>query len=202
MFAFANRENVSEMGTRGPRLRVALVASSLSLGGGEKQTVYIARALLDAGIDARLFYLGSGGHYEVVLQQIGVPTLRIYTANRPWIILAGLIRTLRRFRPHIVLMNQFGDLAYGIIAGRCCHALTLGGIRSDGLYELNVRGNLSRWLFRLGHGCIANSYHAKENLTCRGVKSCKIEVLPNVIDLQDFDAQRALPLGIPLPPNP
>jgi len=187
------------MNTRVSPLRVAVVASSLNLGGAEKQTVYIARALWEAGIDVRLYYLGGGGHYESVLQQSGVPTDRIYTANRPWVILAGLIRALRQMRPHVLLMNQFGDLAYGIIAGWCCRALTLGGIRSDGLYELNVRGKLGPWLFRLGHGFIANSYRAKQNLTCRGIDQSKIEVLSNVIDLQDFDAQSALPSGISLP---
>src|SRR5258705_4086105 len=180
----SNSDNVSRMSTRVSPVRVAVVASSLNLGGAEKQTVYIARALLEAGIDVRLFYLGGGGHYESVLQQIGVPTDRIYTANRPWIILAGLIRALRHMRPHILLMNQFGDLAYGIIAGWCCRALTLGGIRSDGLYELNVRGKLGLWLFRFGHGFIANSYCAKQNLICRGIKGRKLEVLSNVIDLQ------------------
>src|SRR5712671_4579500 len=84
-------------------LCAALVTSSLRLAGAEKQTVYMARALLDAGIDMRLFYLGSGGYYEPVLRQMGIPLSQIYAPNRPWVILAGLIRALRQLRPHIVL---------------------------------------------------------------------------------------------------
>jgi len=194
-----NRENAFTIGGHSPRLRVALITSSLSMGGAEKQTVYIARALVNAGIDVRVFHLGGDGPYEAVLQQAGVPICRLYRANKPWVILGRLIRMLRQWKPDIILVSQFGDMVYGVIGARCCGALILGGVRSDGCYELNVRGRLGRWLFRWGHGFIANSYTARENLVCRGIKSHKIEILPNVIDLPDFDAQSALPLNISLP---
>jgi glycosyltransferase involved in cell wall biosynthesis len=194
-----NRENIFTIGGHSPRLRVALITSSLSLGGAEKQTVYIARALVNAGIDVRVFHLGGAGHYEAALRQMDVPVCQLYRPNKPWAILLNLIRVLRRWRPDTILVSQFGDLVYGVIAGRCCGALTLGGVRSNGSYEFNVRGHLSRWLFRLGHGFIANSYGARQNLVCRGIKARKIEVLSNVIDLNDFDAQGALPSNLTLP---
>jgi glycosyltransferase involved in cell wall biosynthesis len=176
------------------RLRVAMVASSLRLGGAEKQTAYIARSLFEAGIDLRFYYLGRGGHYENILWQAGVPVRQIYNRNRPWKILIKLTRALRRLRPHILLVNQFGDLRYGAIAGRCCNALLLGGVRSDGWYELRSHGCLSRLMLRLTHGLIANSQHARQTLVSQEVKLQKIEVLPNVIDLRDFDARSAQPL--------
>lgn len=182
-------------------LRLAMVSSSLRLGGAEKQTVYMAQALREAGIDLRFFHLGPGGHYEAVLRQVSVPMHQIYEADRPLVILAGLMRALRRWRPQIVLVSQFGDVPYGGIAGRYCRALTLGSIRSDGLSELRSRGRLSPWIFRLAHGFIANSYRAKANLVSRGMKPQKIEVLPNVIDLQDFDSRSELPLEISLSPK-
>ncbi len=123
-------------------LRVAVVATSLRLAGAEKQTVYMSRALAWAGIDVRFFHLGGGGYYEDVLRQTGVPVHRIFTPNQPWVMLAGLTRTLCRLRPQIVLAAQFGDLLYGAAAGRCCNALVLGGVRSDGIYELNSHGRL------------------------------------------------------------
>ena len=179
-------------------IRVAMVASSLRLAGAEKQTMYMARALHEAGIDVRFFYLGAGGYYEKVLRELGVPLRPIYVANKPWTMLVRLVRALRELRPDIVLVTQFGDLLHGAAAGRCCHALTLGGIRSDGLRELKVRGRLSPWMLRLAHGLIANSYGAKRNLACR---SDKVEVLPNVIDLEDFDGQSLLLPGVSLPLN-
>jgi len=169
------------------------------LAGAEKQTVYAARALFQAGMDVRVFYLGEKGHYEVVLRQLGIPVCQIYSANRPWVILAELIKALRRLRPQIVLVNQFGDLLHGATAGRFCNALTLGGVRSDGSYELKAYGHMSRWMLRLAHGFVANSCRARQNLMPRGIKPQKIEVLPNVIDLRDFDAGTKLPSGLSLP---
>jgi glycosyltransferase involved in cell wall biosynthesis len=182
-------------------LRVAIVASSLKLAGAEKQTFYMARALHQAGIEVRFFYLGGGGHYETLLRQSGVSLSQIYSPNQPWIMLASLMETLCRWRPQIVLAAQFGDLRYAAVAGRLCGALVLGGVRSDGFYELNTYGRLSRWMVRLAHGLVANSCCATQNLVFRGIRPQKIEVLSNVIDLRDFDEQSALPADVALPPN-
>ncbi|MDB6063914.1 MAG: glycosyl transferase group 1 [Pedosphaera sp.] len=187
------------MSTRTRPLRVAVVASSLRLAGAEKQTVYMARALHHAGIEVRFFYLGSGGYYETVLRQTGVIVRQIYTPNRPWVMLTRLIGSLCLWRPQIVLAAQFSDLLYGAAAGRFCNALILGGVRSDGIYELNAHGRLSQWMARFAHGLIANSCCARQNLMSRGIRPQKIEVLPNVIDLQDFDARSTLPAGVSLP---
>ncbi|HTA29364.1 MAG TPA: glycosyltransferase [Candidatus Cybelea sp.] len=188
---------LSSAGTR--PVRVAIIASSLRMGGAEKQTVYMARALLEAGIDVRFFYLGEGGHYESVLRQGGVPERQIHIPHRPLVMLARLIGELSQWRPQIVLAAQFSDLQYGAVAGRFCHALILGGIRSDGLYELNAHGHHSRWMIGLAHGLVANSWRARQNLVGRGVSAPKIEVLPNVIDLRDFDARSALAPEVALP---
>jgi glycosyltransferase involved in cell wall biosynthesis len=171
----------------------------LRLAGAEKQTVYMARSLLHSGIDVRLFYLGDGGYYETVLRQMGLPLSQIYAPNRPWVILAGLMRALCQLRPHIVLVNQFGDLLHGATAGRFCNALTLGSVRSDGWHELNAHGRLSQWMLRLADGLVANTCHARQNLVLQGIKPRRIEVLPNVIDLQDFDARSRVPARLSLP---
>jgi len=187
------------MNTQSRQLRLAMVASSLRRGGAEKQTVYIARALHNAGVDLRFFYLGCGGHYETVLREIGVPLRQIYYPNQPWKILAELIKALRQLRPGMVLVNQFGDLHYGAAAGRCCNALILGGVRSDGWYELRIHGCLTRLMLRLAHGFVANSHRARRTLAFQGVEPQKMEVLPNVIDLREFDARSALRFSDSLP---
>jgi glycosyltransferase involved in cell wall biosynthesis len=108
--------------------------------------------------------------------------------------LLQLASALRRFRPHIAWASQFGDLAFAAPAGRACGALVLGGIRSDGLYELRTSGKRRRFLLWGAHGLIANSHRAKANLVAAGVEPRKITVLPNVIDLAEFDRRAALPL--------
>lgn len=180
-------------------LRVAIVASSLRLAGAEKQTFYQARALHRAGIETRLFHLGGGGHYLGALTQAGLPLRQIYMPNQPWLMLAKLTGDLQQLRPQIVLAAQFSDLLYATAAGRLCGALTLGGVRSDGFYELNGHGRASSWMIHLAHGLVANSARARQNLISRGIHPGKINVLPNVIDLREFDQRMAQPSTVSLP---
>lgn len=182
-------------------LRVAVVASSLRLAGAEKQTYYQALALHKAGIDVRLFHPGAGGYYLTALRQAGVPVRQIFEPNRPWRTLVRLTDDLWRLRPHIILAAQFSDLQYAGAAGRLCGALTLGGIRSDGFYELNSHGWLSPWMIRMAHGLVSNSERSRQNLASKGIHPEKIEVLPNVINLRDFDDHAAMPLKLELPPG-
>ncbi|MEW6301899.1 MAG: glycosyltransferase family 4 protein [Verrucomicrobiota bacterium] len=180
-------------------LRVALIATSLRRGGGEKQVVSIARALLGAGVDLQIFYLGSGGHYEPALREMKVPVHSIYFPNGSWKMLLTLIADLRRWRPQVVLAGQFGDLQFAGIAGRLCRALTLGCVQSDGWFELRTYGRLSRLLVLLAHGLVTSSHHAREVLASQRVNLRKMEVLPNLIDLRDFDARSALAFNGSLP---
>jgi len=173
-----------------PRPRVAVVSSSLKLAGAEKQTAYLTRALCEAGAEVCFFYLGEGGYYEKVLRRMGVSLVQIYKRNRPISILARFSRALRRFRPDIVFAPQFGDLLQAGIAGRLCRGLILGGVRSDGFYELNGHGQRSHWMLWLAHGLVANSHRARQNLAARGADATKIKMLPNVLDLREFDARR------------
>src|SRR5437763_1131977 len=113
-------------------MRMALIASSLRLAGAEKQFVYVARSLSDAGADARVFYLGGGDHYQEVLRRTAIPFEQIFHAGRPLLMLAQLIKELWRFKPDIVLASQFADLIFAVPAGRLCNSLVLGGVRSDG----------------------------------------------------------------------
>ncbi len=179
--------------------RVAVVASSLRLAGAEKQTVYLTRALFEAGLDIRFFHIGQGGHYEPVLRRMGIPFLQIYKPNRPMFILARLSRALWRFRPHLMFAPQFGDLLHAGLAGRLCNALTLGGLRSDGLYELRTSGWRSKWMLRLAHGLVSNSHCARRNLASRRVDPAKIRVLPNVLDLDEFDERSKMPSLVEIP---
>lgn len=193
-------QNITLDGNAAPHLlRVAVIASSLRLAGAEKQTYYQALALYRAGLDVRLFHLGAGGHYLTALRQAGVPVRQIYVANKPWHMIARLMGDLWRLQPHVVLAAQFSDLLYAGPSGRLCQALTLGGVRSDGFYELNSHGRFSPWMIRLAHGLVANSDRSRQNLASKGVSPEKIEVLPNVINLRDFDERTAMPLKVELP---
>lgn len=54
------------------KLRVAIIAGTLGHGGAEKQLVYLAKALAQAGIEVRVYCLTRGEPYEGVLQKEGI----------------------------------------------------------------------------------------------------------------------------------
>ena len=182
-------------------LRVALVASSLVQAGAEKQFVYTARALGEAGVDARVFHLGRGGYYERILREASVAIHRIDCPGRPFSILFRLIRAFQQFRPHIVVASQFGDIIHAALAGRLLRAVVVGGVRSNGLLDLTMHGRRSRMMLRLPDLLVANSECARRNLISHGVNPRKIHVLGNVIDLQEFDQRSLRPVSIPFGPS-
>lgn len=185
------------MTTQSERLRVAMVGTSLRRGGAENQCVYVARALIESGVDVRFYYLGSGGCHEKELNDWQVPMQQIYFPNRPWKILFKLIKGLRQWRPHVVLAFQFGDLAFAGPAGRGVRALVLGGVQSNGLFELRYRW--SGIMLCLAHGILPNSHGARRTLALGGVDPRKMKVLANVLDLHRFDARKSLPDPFDLP---
>jgi glycosyltransferase involved in cell wall biosynthesis len=182
-------------------MRIALIASSLRRAGAEKQFCYMARALAEAGIDVRVFYLGAGDHYQKVLIDAGIPVCQIFYHRQSFLMLLRLLKELAAFRPGIVLASQFGDLMFAGLAGRICRALVLGGVRSDGFYEIRTSGRRSSLMLKLAHGLIANSHRAKDNLVSLGIDSRKIAILPNVIDLAEFDLKMTQPFVNPVPAN-
>src|ERR1043165_9782693 len=176
-------------------MRIALIASSLRLAGAEKQFSYAARILCSAGINARVFYLGAGDHFETILTDAGVPLRRIYNHGQPLRMLLCLIKKFAALNPDVVLASQFGDLLFAGLAGRLCGALVLGGVRSDGFYELRTSGRRSGLMLKLSHGLIANSQRAKDNLISMGIDGARIAVIPNVIDVAQFDEKMSAPLA-------
>jgi glycosyltransferase involved in cell wall biosynthesis len=182
-------------------MRIALIASSLRRAGAEKQFCYTARALTEAGIDAHVFYLGAGDYYQKVLTDAGIPVRQIFHDRGSFLMLLRLIKELAALKPDVVLASQFGDLMFAGLAGRLCRALVLGGVRSDGFYEIRTSGRRSSFMLKLAHGLIANSHRAKDNLVSLGVDYRKIAILPNVIDLADFDQKMAKPFVNPVPAN-
>jgi glycosyltransferase involved in cell wall biosynthesis len=181
------------------KIKLALVTSSLRLAGAEKQTVYFARALRAARIEVICFFLGQDGHYERELRQMRIPVRQIYEPNRPWSILIRLLSAFWQFRPDITFVPQFGDLIHGGLPGRLCQSLVVGGVRSDGLQELKVHKHRSPLMLRLAHGILANSVTGRENLIKNGVNVEKVQLLPNVIDLDEFCEQSTAPVSIQIP---
>jgi glycosyltransferase involved in cell wall biosynthesis len=176
------------------RLRVAFVSGTLGKGGAEKQLAYMVRALIRADVDVRVFSLTKGEFYEKVLEELGCPPQWFGRFSNPVVRMAGLTAALRTFRPHIVHSSHFFANSYALGAAWAYRSISVGSIRSDGLYELGNNRLFGPILLRAPSALISNSYFAPENLSRAGFTAARISVLPNVIDLAVFDTLTA---GVP-----
>ena len=178
-------------------LRVALVAGELTQNGAEKQLVYMAWALRRAGVLVQIYSLTQGQFYEMALRQMNLQPHWIGRFDNPLLRLTALTMALRQFHPHVVQSGHFFANLYAAIAGRLCGAIPIGAIRNDMFLELEANGAWGPWLLRMPAALIANTYAGKRNAEAF-VRPDTVYLLPNVIDLHDFDRQASQGMAPPL----
>lgn len=181
------------------KLRVAIIAGTLGHGGAEKQLVYLAKALAQAGIEVRVYCLTRGEPYEGVLQKEGISIDWFGQFNHPILRVFALINLFRDFRPHFIHSVHFYTNLYAALASRFSGGVAIGSLRSDLDYELSANGFWGPWLLRLPHVIVSNSYTARQRAILFGLNPAKVFVLPNAIDLQAYDRQAAQPFSYRLP---
>ncbi len=174
-------------------LRVALVAGTLGKGGAEKQLVLMVRALKQANVDVRVFCATKGEHYESVLAELGCAPIWFGKRQNPGYRVLKLMSLLRKFRPHLVQSAHFYTNLYVALASKPFRTLHFGGMRNDAIHEVEGNGRWGRPLIRMPSRLIANSDAAKQNAARYGVTPERIFVLPNVIDVADFDKRSQSP---------
>jgi glycosyltransferase involved in cell wall biosynthesis len=179
-------------------LRVALLAGTLGPGGAEKQLVYMARTLRETNVSVRVYSLRRDEFYETALRRLNVEPTWIGTHDAPLLRLGAFVRALRTYRPHIIQSAHFFANLYVALAARVFGAVHIGSIRNDAVYDVEDAGRWASWLIRLPGSIIANSETALNNLKALGVRAAKCHVVPNVIDLAEFDAQANTPCPIRL----
>ncbi len=170
-------------------LRIAFLAGTLTHGGAEKQLVYAARALKEMGIPLQIYCLTRGEYYESTLRGLGIHPIWVGRFENRLIRLLLITRLAARFRPHIFQAWHFYTNLYVSLLPRISpHAMGVGAIRSNVFHEIEANGFWARWLIRAPDALVANSYTAKQNSRLFGIEK-KVYVLPNVIDLHEFDLQ-------------
>src|SRR3989442_13856829 len=118
-------------------LRVAFLAGTLEFGGAEKQLVYMARALQEAGLRVRVYTLGENEVNEAPLRDAGLGPIGVGRAAHPILRLVTFVRALRHFRPHIIQAATFYVNLYVALASRLFGSLAIGAMRNDGVLELH-----------------------------------------------------------------
>jgi len=172
---------------------VALLAGTLGRGGAEKQLVYMARALRDAGLGVRVYTLGDGDFYEGALHDAGLDLSGVGRAANPLLRLVAFTRALWQFQPHVVQAGHFYVNLYVALASRFLGSLGIGAIRNDAVHELQENGRWGPFLLRMPTALLANSHTARHNAVRLGVDEIKIHVVPNVIDPAPFHRAVTLP---------
>jgi glycosyltransferase involved in cell wall biosynthesis len=176
-----------------PSLRVALLAGCLERHGAEKQAVFMARALRQAGVEVRVYSLTRGQHYEQVLRDEGFTVEWAGGLRNPLLRVVVLIRQMRRFRPHIVQATLGHNNLHAALAARALGAISLGALRTDLHRCKELTGFWMPYLFRVPTGVIVNSKRAEQQLRESGLMaSDRVWLLPNVVDLAELGAS-----GIP-----
>lgn len=175
------------------QLRVGLVTGSLSQGGAEKQLVYMARALHEAGVQVRVYSLTRGEYYEPALQALGLPPEWAGRLQGPLLRTPALAAAVRPFRPHLLQSATFFTNLYTALAAPLAGAVSIGCLRSDLQHSFDENGRWGPWLLRLPKFLMANSARAGRSLLEKGIRPGRILVVPNVIDLEDFDGRAAQP---------
>ena len=169
------------------RLRVALITGGLGLGGAEKQLVYIARALLNTGAEVRVYSLTQGEFFETNLIELGLQPVWIGRFNNPLVRSLHLTNILRDYQPQIIQSSHFFMNLYAVVASRLLGSICVGTVRSDISYDVDGNGFWGAWLLRTPSALVVNSQKAQKNAGLWGISSEKIHLLPNVIDLNEFD---------------
>lgn len=170
-----------------PRPRIALVAGTLAQGGAEKQLVYMLRVLQESGADVRVFSLTRGELHETALRALGVEPVWVGRFEKPAVRVAALAAALRDFRPHILQSAHFYTNLYVWLVAPLYGAIGIGTVRSDVEHEMRTNGRWGRWLLRAPSALILNSEAARRNALALGIPSERMYVLPNAIDLAEFD---------------
>src|SRR5258705_5795434 len=170
------------------RMRVALIAGTLVQGGAEKQFLYVARALQQAGVDVRLYSLNRGEFYEPALKEIGLAPIWIGRFQNPLVRLARLINEVRRFKPHFIQSSHLFTNLYAALAGRFTGAISVGAMRSSLRYSIETNGAWTSWLVRSPTVLLTNSQTTWTELSESGLIDVgRIYLIHNAIDLSAFD---------------
>ncbi len=125
------------------RLRVALLLSDLSIGGAQKQALYIAQALQTAPqIELQVYTLVNDAADLAPLTALGVKVLCYGRSRNIARRLLDLMRLLREFQPQIVFsMRTYVNLYAGLAARICGATLTCALVsarRGGGVSRLSM----------------------------------------------------------------
>jgi glycosyltransferase involved in cell wall biosynthesis len=169
---------------------VALLAGCLERHGAERQAVFMARALRQAGVEVRIYSLTKGDHYEGVLRDEGFSVEWAGRFRNPLLRVGVLIQQMWGFKPHIVQATLGHNNLHAALVAKALGAISLGALRTDLEKCGRLMGRWTPYLFRAPGGVIVNSKRAEQQLRASGLTHPDhVWLLPNVVDLAELGAE-------------
>ena len=168
------------------RVSVTFVAGTLALGGAERQLFYLVRALHEAGANVRVLSLTKGEFWEEPLRDAGASVTWVGQPHSRAARLWRIVARLRRDRPALVQSHHFFTNLYAVAAARLLGLREVGAIRNDACSEVQFTGRLGLLSLRAPRLLAANSRAGIDNAIALGVSPQRIQMLPNVVDTEQF----------------
>lgn len=176
--------------------RILIFLRDLAMGGAERQALLLARLLREKEkAEAVVWSFFASGGLDSILDRQGIPRL-VYTPVmggskiKRLINLAGLVRRIRRFRPHVILpFTDFPNKVLGALWPWTGAAACVWNQRDEGR---EVTGKLlERLALRRVSAFVANSGAGKEFLTGTfGVDPERVHIIHNGIRLPEPALER------------
>lgn len=187
------------------KTRVLVFTNCFRIGGSERQAVELVKQLDRARFDPMVACFRNVGPliddlngYLADVQSFPLTGFRNMTAVRE---ATKFLKFLGRTRIDVLQSFDFYSNLFAIPLARLAGVpVILGSRRDEGSMRTPAQQRAERWSYTLASGVVANAQAIKDQLLLRdGVRSEKVWVIPNGLDLEAFD--RRLAGGKPEPRN-
>jgi glycosyltransferase involved in cell wall biosynthesis len=161
------------------------------MGGADRQILYLLRALLTRGYEARLVAMTPLKEMGLLAVSEGLPITSLDMRKGPadWHAVRRLVALLKEWRPHLLTTFIYHANILGRVAGRWADVpLIVTSIRSErnGSAARDRLMRLTNWMDQC---CTTNSQEVAQSLWKRGLlQMSKVRVIPNGVDIAAVSA--------------
>jgi glycosyltransferase involved in cell wall biosynthesis len=169
--------------------RVLLLVNSFDVGGSERQTFQLTRALSDSGrYRVHLACLNAGGALRAEVASLDLGEIREYPLTsfhdgNMVVQLRRLRQYLNRERIAIVQSSDFYTNIFGMAAAAAARTPVRIAARRESAMRPAAQRYVERWSYRLAHTVVANCEEVRRQLIEEGVPARKITTVYNGLDM-------------------
>ncbi len=164
---------------------LVLVLEEISIGGTQRQMLELARHLDKTLFAPQIWTMRDGDDFLPMAQKYAIPVhqLRQDAKLKPLPAALALWQALGKHRPPIIHLHTTFPNVWGRVLGRLRKTpVIIGSIRS----KRNIKKQMERFTWRLTHTHICNAPSLEHDLLSVGLKSERLFMIPNGIDIHHF----------------